>query len=253
MSGRAAALLLLAIVPCLADEGRDLYNRACTMCHGPDGTAGDRAPALGAQRRYLRSIEEDLFDAIKNGIPGTLMPASALPAADVTKIVAYIRALRATAIDAPTEGDPEKGREVFHAKGRCAGCHTVNGRGGLLGPDLSNVANERSVAFLRESLTQSKPHIPAGYQPVRVATKDGRTIRGILRNEHNFSLQVLGDDSKLHLLDREEVASIDYGKESLMPSNYDKILTAAEFRDLLAFLSRQGVSGFEPVRTRRRR
>ena len=30
--------------------------------------AGDRAPALGAQRRYLRSTTEELYDAIKNGI-----------------------------------------------------------------------------------------------------------------------------------------------------------------------------------------
>ena len=36
------------------------------MCHGLDGAAGDRAPALGAQRRYLRRTGPELFDAIKN-------------------------------------------------------------------------------------------------------------------------------------------------------------------------------------------
>ena len=54
----------------------------------------------------------------------------------------------------------------------------LNGRGGLLGPDLSNIAGERSVRFLQESLTKAKPHIPHGYQPVRVVTADGRQIRG---------------------------------------------------------------------------
>ena len=36
-------------------------------------------PRLPRRRRYLRTSEQDLFDAIKNGIAGTLMPASPLP------------------------------------------------------------------------------------------------------------------------------------------------------------------------------
>jgi putative heme-binding domain-containing protein len=225
------------------------------MCHGQDGTAGDRAPALAAQRRYLRTSERDLFDAIKNGIQGTLMPASPLPAADVSRIVTYIRSLRATAIDAPVEGDPASGREIFHSKGRCSECHMTNGRGGLIGPDLTNIANERSVKFLRESLTVAKPHIPVGYQPVRIVTKDGQAIRGILRNEHNFSMQVLTADGKLHLLERDELSTIEYEKQSLMPTSYDKTLTGNEFRDLLAYLSRLGERGREPSQPggRRRR
>lgn len=238
-----------------AAQGREIYNRSCTMCHGQDGTVGDRGPALAAQRRYLRSSEADLFDAIKNGIPGTLMPASALPAADVTKMVAFIRSLRATAIDAPTEGDVAKGREVFLTKGRCSECHMTNGRGGLLGPDLSNIANERSVRFLRDALTVAKPQIPAGYQPVRIVTAEGKAIRGILRNEDNFTLQVLDDGGKIHLLERGELRNIEYGRQSLMPANFGETLSAAEFRDLLAFLTRLGDSGRNnaPAPHRRRR
>ena len=66
----------------------------------------------------------------------------------------------------------------------------MNGRGGLLGPDLSNIAGERSVRFLQESLTLRNRYIPSGYQPVQVVTIDGQKIHGVLRNEHNFSLQL---------------------------------------------------------------
>jgi cytochrome c oxidase cbb3-type subunit III len=221
-------------------QGRSIYNRSCTMCHGQDGTAGDRAPALAARRRYLRTSERDLFDAIKDGIAGTLMPASPLPDADVSKMVAYIRSLRATAIDTPAEGDVARGERIFDAQGRCRECHMLKGRGGILGPDLSNIAAERSLKFLTESLTQPKTLIPAGYQPVRIVTKTGKSVIGILRNEHNFSLQVLGQDGALHLLLRDEIKDIEYGKQSLMPSSYDKTLSASDLRDLLAFLSRQG-------------
>jgi len=184
--------------------------------------------------------ERDLFDAIKQGIPGTLMPASPLPDADITKVVAYIRGLRATAIDTPAQGDVAHGAQVFNGKGRCSECHMVNGRGGLLGPDLSNIAGERSLRFIQESLTTAKPHIPQGYQPVRVVTTDGRRIRGVVRNEHNFSMQLLDTEGKLHLLARDELRDVQYEKQSLMPSDYDKTLSATELRDLLAFLSRQG-------------
>ena len=221
-------------------QGREIYNRSCTMCHGQDGTAGDRGPALAARRRYLRTSERDLFDAIKNGIAGTLMPASPLPDADVSKMVAYIRSLRATAIDAPVAGDVARGGQIFDGKGRLPRMSHAERPGGLLGPDLSNIAAERSVRFLEESLTNAKPHIPHGYQPVRVVTADGRSIRGVLKNEHNFSLQLLDTDGKLHLLARDDVREIEYEKQSLMPADYDKTLSATELQDLLAFLSRQG-------------
>src|SRR5579862_7737090 len=65
--------------PEVVAAGRELYNASCTSCHGLDGTAGDRAPALAAARRYVRSSDDDLFAAIKNGIPGTAMPPSGLP------------------------------------------------------------------------------------------------------------------------------------------------------------------------------
>jgi putative heme-binding domain-containing protein len=237
----------------MIQQGREIYNRSCTMCHGQDGTAGDRAPALAERRRYLRVSERDLFDAIKQGIAGTLMPASPLPDADISKMVAYIRSLRATAIDAPVEGDIAHGREIFDGKGRCSECHTLRGRGGLLGPDLSNIAAERSMRFLEESLTKARPHIPRGYQPVRVLTADGQQIRGVLKNEHNFSLQLLDTQGKLHLLSRDELREIEYEKESLMPANYDKTLSEKELKDLLAFLSRQGQRSEAEGETPRRR
>src|SRR3954447_8280970 len=87
----------------------------------------DRAPALAARRRYLRTSERDLFDAIKHGIAGTLMPASPLPDGDVQKIVGYIRSLRSTAIDTPVDGDVVQGERVFDTQGGCRNCHTVAG------------------------------------------------------------------------------------------------------------------------------
>src|SRR3984957_7950031 len=219
------------------EAGRLLYNSTCTVCHGMEGTVGDRGPALAATRRYLRTSDDDLFGAIKNGIPGTLMPPAVISENEVWKIVAYIRSLRATASDEFVPGNAAHGQEVFRAKGRCAECHMIQGRGGLLGPDLSNIGAERNLHDLRETLTKARPNIPRGYQPVRITSKSGATIEGIAKNEDNFTLQVLDKNLELHLLRREEVDRIEYKKESLMPYRYGTTLTKDELQDLLAFLS----------------
>jgi putative heme-binding domain-containing protein len=223
-----------------ARRGHELYHRSCTMCHGMNGVAGDRAPALAGARRFLRNRPQDLFDAIKSGIPGTLMPPTNMPDSDVHAIVAYIRSLRATAVENPAPGDPAHGEKIFFGKAKCADCHMVRGRGGILGPELTNTAGERSLNFLRDALTKPRPHIPRGYQPVRIVTAEGHKLSGVVKNENNFSMQVLDTNARLHLLLREEIRDIEYGKESLMPANYDKTLTEPEFNDLLAYLTRLG-------------
>ena len=222
-----------------AAEGRVIYNKSCTACHGLDGVAGDRAPALGAQRRYYRRSEEELFDAIKNGIPGTGMPSSAAPDADVRKMVTFIRSLRATAADSGFAGNIANGESIFSGKGGCTKCHMIRGRGGLLGPDLTNIAAERRLEDLRTTLTVGKQYPTDGFRAVALQLRNGKRVAGVVKNEDSFTMQVFGDDGKLYLISREEASSITYPERSPMPSGLDKKFSADEFRDLLAFLSKQ--------------
>jgi cytochrome c oxidase cbb3-type subunit III len=237
-------------------EGQELYNRTCTGCHGYDGTPGEQGPALGASgRRYLRISDQEIFDAIRRGIPGTLMPGTGLAEADAWKVAAYIRSLRGTAIDAPAQGDVAHGEQVFWGKGACGDCHMVRGRGGLLGPDLSNLAGRRKLYSIRDALTKTEHRVATDggrhelslaplntYQAVRVVTRDGKSWSGVLMNEDNFSLQMLGSDNELHMFARDELRQVVYEPKSLMPTEYDKRLTPEEFQDLLAFLSRLGTA-----------
>lgn len=223
-------------------EGRKVYNQTCTACHGLDGTVGDRGPALAGNRRYLRNTDQELLEAIRDGIPGTLMPPVGLPEEVVRKIVVYIRSLRATAYDAPVKGDVARGAKIFWEKGQCGQCHVIQGKGGLVGPDLSNAGGQRTLSFLREALTQAKPRPPRGHQPVRVVTADGQSVTGILKNEDSFSLQLLDANQKLRMFERVELREVVYETKSLMPTDYDKKLASQELEDLLAFLSRQAVN-----------
>lgn len=219
-------------------EGKEIFNHTCTVCHGLDGAPGGRGPALGAGRSYNIRTDEAIFGVIQKGIAGTEMPPSGLQPQDIWKVVAYIRCLRATASDAFVPGDPSRGEQIFWHKGQCGTCHMIRGHGGIAGPDLSNIAAEQTLQYIRSSLTKPPAGIPSGYQPVEVVTKTGNRISGIAKNYDNFSLQLLDSRDRLQLFTSDELSQVIY-KESVMPRHYDKVLAPDEFQDLMAFLSRQ--------------
>ena len=224
--------------PDVVVAGRILFNRTCTECHGVDGAEGERAPALVGDRRFFRLSEDAIFETVKKGIPGTAMPALGLPDDDIWRIVVFIRAMRASASDAAVPGDTKQGLVVFSGKGECLKCHTLQGHGGTIGPDLSNIGAQITLQHLREALSQERP-IPPGYNPVKVVTRSGETVEGIAKNEDGFSIQVLDYHDKLHLYDKSELREVVHGTTSLMPHNYDKVLTPGEYQDLVAMLAHQ--------------
>src|SRR5262245_10491171 len=86
------------------------------------------------------------------------------------------------------------GESLFFGKAGCGGCHEVNGRGGVTGPDLS-AAGTRSPEALREKILN-----PGSSPTVIVKLQDGREIRGVRLNEDTFSLQMRDASGQLHLL-----------------------------------------------------
>jgi mono/diheme cytochrome c family protein len=245
-------------------EGESLYAQRCTGCHGPNGTDGEIGPAIvSSDRADLGVTDGQVFNTIKNGIPGTPMGPQKLSDDDIWKITTYIRALRGTAIDNPLPGDAARGEQIFWGKGTCGGCHMLGGMGGLTAPDLNNIAGTRKSSTIVDALTKEQHHeygrggahlqtLPAmdSYLPVKVTAADGKVISGILLNQDAYSLQMLGNDQRLHSFDRAKLRRIDIEPKSLMPTDYDKRLTPEEFKDLLAFLTRQGTKAPPAARGR---
>jgi len=238
-------------------QGEQVYNQNCTSCHGPNGGAGEIGPEIVHNLSVpLRGELDDnqILDVIRNGEPGTVMPAwkGKLADDDILKIGAFLHSLRGTAIDNPLAGNVAHGGEVFWGKGQCGSCHTLGGKGVFKGPDLSNLAAERKSNLIVDALTKPNHRVygdggvhlralPAmdTYDAVHVTLANGRTIDGMLLNQDSYSLQLMGDDNQLHLLDRSQVKAV-ASKPPLMPTDYDKRLTKDEFADLMAFLTRQG-------------
>src|SRR2546427_3246043 len=134
------------------------------------------------------------------------------------------------------------GEALFFGKAGCADCHEVNGRGGVVAPDLSG-AGARPGAVLREKiLNPDKPVAPlsgrgAGPAPtVIVKLQDGREIRGVRRNEDTFTLQIVDASGQLHLLDKTKLSALRYENLSLMPDDYGSRLSSEELQTLMAYL-----------------
>ncbi len=235
-------------------DGDALYHKTCTTCHGANGGGGEIGPAIVAGDRMDIGVSDaQTFNIIKNGVQGTPMRPQALPDSDIWKVVAYIHSLRGTAIDNPLPGDVAHGEAVFLGKGQCSSCHMLAGKGGLTAPDLSNLAGKRKSSSIIDALTKEQHRVYGSggahlsslppmdsYLPVHITTADGKTVDGVLLNEDGYSLQMIGNDNQLHLFDRAKLRRVVVEPKSLMPTDYDRRLSADEFKDLVAFLSRQG-------------
>ncbi|MEO1994140.1 MAG: PVC-type heme-binding CxxCH protein [Planctomycetaceae bacterium] len=134
-------------------------------------------------------------------------------------------------------GNPERGRKIFvgHAKAQCIRCHRVQGRGGAAGPLLDGVAKRLKPQQILESLVTPDVRITEGYASVGVALKNGKTFTGLFRKKTETTLILLTDDGRNLSLDLADIEQSSDPK-SAMP-RMDKILTLAELRDVLAFLS----------------
>jgi PQQ-dependent dehydrogenase (methanol/ethanol family) len=234
-----AVSFLIAVSPCSAQQtnsSAELFVERCAVCHGADATGTDRGPALAANRRLRTRLPSDIANIIRNGTPGG-MPGFALPETEVSAIAEYVRSLNANAFDTKPPGDAAAGERFFFGPGNCVSCHTVGGRGGHTGPDLSNIARQSTLRELERSLTDPSARIAPGYAVVDVTLNSGRTLRGFARSRGSHDLQLQTLDGALHLLADTEYRQIRTEEASLMLPLRS---TPDEYRDLLAWLSRLG-------------
>jgi alcohol dehydrogenase (cytochrome c) len=242
----------LAGNPAAADEGARLFAATCQACHGA-AAQGDRdrgaPPLVGGLSRG--NDDADLFRTIRSGVPGTQMPPfAALTDEQVWQVVSYLRTLQegssgAAGTTVPTTGDPAIGEELFFGRAGCAGCHEVNARGGITGPDLSS-AGRLDPAILRHKIVAPDDAVPTGDRgapppPTRLTatSRDGRVIVGVRRNEDTYTVQLVDRSGQLHLLDKTRLVSLKVESRSLMPSADAAHLTPADIDHLVAFLSAQ--------------
>ncbi len=143
-------------------------------------------------------------------------------------------------------GDWHRGRELFYGeKAQCGKCHTVSGRGGWIGPDLSNLVHRDYTSVLRD-ITHPSFAINPDNQAYNVVLDDGRVLTGMVKPQGD--LLRIGDAKGLETeVRRDSVEEMKPATISIMPEGIPKLLGENAMRDLLCFLLLAEPSDLKPA------
>lgn len=179
----------------LIAQGKQLIrSQSCLGCHTIDGQGGNIGPDLSKEGTRGHS-QQWLTEQIRNPKSHnatTVMPSfGGLSDQQTKQIVAYLESLGtgAGSSDPPSPSDPsndpnaaqatdpagsgsadlaglvKQGQQLFQSQS-CLGCHTVNGQGGAVGPNLSKEGTKsRSSQWLGQQLRDPKSHDPQTVMP----------------------------------------------------------------------------------------
>jgi cytochrome c oxidase cbb3-type subunit 3 len=163
----------LPLRPSAVTDFATLYAENCSGCHGADGKSG--AAVAMNNPVYLAIVDEaSMRRVIAGGVSGTSMPPFALSAGgsltdhQIDLLIGGIRKSWSGAADsaagappysASTQGDPNRGTQVFAAS--CQSCHGANGSGGptagsVVDPSYLSLVSDQ---YLRTIVIAGRPEL----------------------------------------------------------------------------------------------
>jgi putative heme-binding domain-containing protein len=136
------------------------------------------------------------------------------------------------------KGNAARGRELFLSPAlQCVKCHQVAGKGGNVGPDLSQVGKTSSRTQILESVLEPSKKIDPKYVAYSLVTTSGKTHSGLLVKRTDKEVVLRTADDKEVRVPAGKVAALVPQKQSLMPEGLLRDSTAEEAADLLEFLA----------------
>jgi putative heme-binding domain-containing protein len=137
------------------------------------------------------------------------------------------------------KGDPDRGRVVFYqtAGVQCALCHKVSGAGGAVGPDLSEIGKKYDRAKILESILDPSKDIEPAFVSHAVQLKDGRVVVGLIIARNDKELVLRDAQAKEHRFAAPDIDAVAPQKQSLMPEQLLRDLTAQQAVDLVDYLA----------------
>ena len=246
--------------PAAAQEaavGAQVFAKSCRGCHG-EGGSGGIGPALRGGSLTVDAVSQRLTEKR----PGSMMPqfSNILNQDQRQQVAAYVASLQAAAMRSavlprPNPMDPltlagdAKAGETLFFRGiqthSCVVCHSVNGRGGKVGPDLAPRVGALSAKQVFDRIVVV-PHRSSDrdFAPTRVQTKGGELITGIVESETADALRIYDTSylpPRLVTIPRHDLVSKSaVSNTTVMPKDYASRFTLQQLLDLVAFLKSAG-------------
>jgi putative heme-binding domain-containing protein len=243
---------------CHAEDGggagpTNLQNRHFTVTQVTqiisDGVAGTSMPAwktkynadqIAKLAAYVLSLSSNSTGS-PNGTPGAPEPAPAKASTDRAKLTdSYL-----PAVEAEVGGNAAQGRSIFFddaEPANCGVCHTFQGKGGRVGPDLSKLANKSPDEILR-SILQPDTVVDPRYATISITTRDGQQYIGVKRDETKDLIRMY-DSSSMPPVSRSflksDVVKTETLKGSVMPKDYGEKYSKKDLLDLVTYIKAGG-------------
>ena len=136
-------------------------------------------------------------------------------------------------------GNGETGRAIFEKKPEagCVRCHTLDGKGGQVGPELTWLRHATERIHILESIILPNSTIATGFSSVALKLKNGETVAGVVRGESATDITlgsfVDGKRSTVKLAKVVERTPL----PSPMPPAFGQVLDKRAIRDLVQFIA----------------
>lgn len=251
--------------PDVIAEGARLFAPSCgnAYCHGSGGVGG------GAPRLRGRSFDAPyLFKTISNGVSGTAMLSfkGEFSQEQIWKLVAFVMSDVKSAQDSRPEasaadkqspratlgsvestaaastGNAQAGRSLFFDSSQsksCHQCHSFQGEGTPIGPDLSKVGNRSPRELFAGIALPRDVKKDTRYSTIRLTLRSGDKVVGIKTEEDGESIRVYDTTdlpAVLRTIQKTDIVKLESANESVMPRDYASMYTMKQFLDLVTFL-----------------
>lgn len=127
----------------------------------------------------------------------------------------------------------KNGRTIFDKT--CLQCHTLFGKGGRIGPEITG-SNRDNLDYILENILTPSAFIGKGFELTNILTKDEQLISGIIVEKTRARIVIQTLNEKV-VLDRAEIDNMKSSQTSMMPEGLVEGMKREEVRDLIGYLA----------------
>lgn len=117
----------------------------------------------------------------------------------------------------------------------CSSCHQIDNKGGLIGPQLDGVGNWGQTALATKILDPNR-NITENFRTYNIALNNGQTLSGLYRREEGQTVVLADQTGKEFSVSKPDIKEMTPSKYTLMPDNFNTVLSKEEFDALLMYL-----------------
>lgn len=149
------------------EAGKKLFaERGCPVCHaikGEGGTVGPSLTQVGNRRdrdwliRWLKDPQ-----TIK---PGTIMPAPPVTDEEREQLAAFLLTNKKEISRVSSRKSPREAGRFLFSEYDCFACHKIRGKGGTVGPELTQTGKRRDLKWISAWLENPPAIKPGTFMP----------------------------------------------------------------------------------------